>query len=151
METTENGKKIVLSQSLAIARFLANRFGLAGKNEHDKALVEMYAEQTRDLQEAFIKIRSENDEKKKGEMFNEHLSKNLSFFESRLAKNGTGYLVGDSLTWVDLYVYFVVTWVENPQVKDALNNAPNVQKLIKKVTSNVGIAAYLKSRPVTDF
>ena len=144
-----------MSQSLAMARFLANRFGLAGKNEHDKAYVEMYAEQTRDLQEEFMKIRFENDETKKGELFskyfNEHLPKNLNFFETRLAKNGTGFLVGDSLTWADLYVYFVVTWVENPQAKEALNKAPHVQKLIQKVTSNTGVAAYLKDRPVTDF
>ena len=41
LEVTEGGKTLKLSQSLAIARFLARRFNLDGKTDFDKAEVDM--------------------------------------------------------------------------------------------------------------
>ena len=41
LEVTENGKVFRLGQSFAIARFLARRFNLDGKNEYEKAEVDM--------------------------------------------------------------------------------------------------------------
>lgn len=155
LEITENGKKFEVAQSLAISRFLANRFNLAGKNEHDRTIVEMYAEQVRDIQEEGIKAKFEKDEQKKNELtdkfFNELLPKNLQFFETRLAKNGTGFFAGDSLTWVDLYVYYAISWLDQSKIKQHLDKSPNVRKLIEKVLSNPGVADYLKKRPATDF
>ena len=85
MEVTENGQYFVLAQSLAIARYLANKFNLAGKTELDRAYVEMYAEQIRDLQDEFIKYRNQNDETIKTQLMNkyftESLPRNLEYFE----------------------------------------------------------------------
>ena len=41
LEVTENGKTIQLSQSLAIARFLARRFNFYGKNDLEMAEIDM--------------------------------------------------------------------------------------------------------------
>ena len=41
LEVTENGKTTQISQSLAIARFLASRFNLYGKHDLEKAEIDM--------------------------------------------------------------------------------------------------------------
>jgi len=37
----ENDKVLEMSQTMAIARFLAKRLNLAGKDEHEQAIVDM--------------------------------------------------------------------------------------------------------------
>ena len=155
MEVTENGQYFVLAQSLAIARYLANKFNLAGTTELDRAYVEMYAEQIRDLQDEFIKYRNQNDETIKTQLMNkyftESLPRNLEYFEKKLADTGTGYLVGDSLTWADIFLNFVLTWLDATKTEAAFQKAPLVRQHIEKISSHPGIADYVKKRPVTNF
>ena len=42
LEVTEDGKTVQIAQSVAIARFLARRFGLYGKNDLEMAEIDMY-------------------------------------------------------------------------------------------------------------
>ena len=41
LEVTEDGKTVQIAQSLAIARYLARKFGLYGKNETEMAEIDM--------------------------------------------------------------------------------------------------------------
>jgi prostaglandin-H2 D-isomerase / glutathione transferase len=45
LEIHENGRTHVIAQSIAIARFLANRFGISGKNDIERAQVDMIVDQ----------------------------------------------------------------------------------------------------------
>ena len=49
LEVFYNGKVLQIAQSLTIARFLARKFGLAGKTLEEQVEVEMYGDQIADL------------------------------------------------------------------------------------------------------
>jgi glutathione S-transferase len=46
----------------------------------------------------------------KQKLFKETIPKNLGYFEAKAAQNKSGYLIGDSLTWVDLYLIVILDW-----------------------------------------
>jgi hypothetical protein len=133
---------------------LANKFNLAGKTNLERAYVEMYAEQIRDLFEIYVLVLFEKDEKKKVEdetrFFDKILPNNLGFFEKKLIENESGFLIGDSLTWVDLFLFFSLDFIGENKVKDSLENASNVRKHIEKIANYDGILEYLKNRPRTE-
>lgn len=41
MEITEGGNTFTMAQSIAIARYLAKKFGFAGKNDNEAGLIDM--------------------------------------------------------------------------------------------------------------
>ena len=94
-----------MGQSITIARFLAKRFGLAGRDEFEQAFADMYADQVTDLLNEFVKVHFEKCETRKKEMceklHTDILITNMRLFESRLSSNN-GYLSGDSLTYADV-------------------------------------------------
>jgi hypothetical protein len=127
---------------------------LAGKTELEKAYVEMYAEQIRDLFEIYVLVLFEKDDKRKVEensrFFDIILPKNLGFFEKKLIENKSGYLVGDSLSWADLFLYFSLDFIGEDKIKSSLGNAPTVKKHIEKIVHYPGISEYIKNRPQTE-
>lgn len=77
------------------------------------------------------------------------MPKNLLIFETKLAKNGTGYLVGDSLTVADLFLFTLLEGLKDK--KDAvLSKFANLKKLDDQIRNNARIAEWLKKRPETD-
>lgn len=77
------------------------------------------------------------------------MPKNLSIFESRLASNGTGYLVGDSLTVADLFFFTLLEGLK--EKKDlVLSKFPHVKRLDERIRANAKISEWLNKRPVTD-
>ena len=137
-----------------LVRYLANKFGFAGKTDIEKAYVEMYSEQIRDLFETYVLAMFEKDEKKKVEdvarYFNAILPSNLVFFEKKLADSKSGYLIGNSLTWADLFLYFCLDFIGENKVRSSLENAPNVKKHIEMIVNYPGILEYLQKRPQTE-
>ncbi|RCN48918.1 glutathione S-transferase protein [Ancylostoma caninum] len=112
-----------LGQSLAIVRFLARKFGFAGKSPFEEALVDSIADQWKDfiheVQPCLLIVLgfAEGDLEKvakeqflpSSRKFFEYMTKFLreSFFEYMtkfLRESKSGYLVGDSLTFADLYL-----------------------------------------------
>ena len=85
----------------------------------------------------------------KEQLFNATWSTNLPFFESKLVKTKTGYLVGSMLTWPDLYLSSILDNLGN-RYDRVLEKFPEVMKLDKMVKAMPRIAQYLKKRPVTD-
>jgi len=62
--TQDDGSKFVLVQSTAIARYLANRFGLAGSTPEEVALADQWVDAVIDLRNELSKaFRSEDKEK----------------------------------------------------------------------------------------
>jgi len=114
----------LMAQSHTISRFLARRYGLAGKSEWEKSFADMYVDCIYDLQggnsiyfpiysisneiKSFNCLKTEmgsatweSDPIKQQEMFNKIITQkilpHLKKIEEQLVQNGSGYLVGQSV------------------------------------------------------
>jgi len=142
----------MLGQSNSIARYLAKKHGLAGQDDWEEAMANMYADSLMDVINAGLPYRFESDPEKKKQLLQELVTKNvrphIQLIEKRLAENGTGYLVGSSLTWADLgYADVIPTFLE--LVPDLLDNAPHLKKLLDAIEAIPSIKKWIETRPVT--
>jgi glutathione S-transferase len=129
----EDGLSLV--QSSAILRYTAAKYGLAGKDEKERALADMYSEGIRDL------VMAARDTKEK--FFGVHLPKWLTRFENALEKNGTGYLVGSDITFADTNLWYLLdNWVDQGL---NLDQYPQLQALKQRVAEKPGLKKYLES------
>nr|AYN44545.1 glutathione S-transferase S6 [Brachionus koreanus] len=140
LDVRQGSETIVLAQSKAIARFLADRFGLNGENEIEKALIDMYGCQLGDLADSTL---GKNLTK---EQLDEILHRNFKFFEDRLIKNGNGFLVGSKLSWTDLFLSQLMDFLEKTK-DEYFKNYPHVKALDEYVRELPGIQEWIKKRP----
>nr|AYN44543.1 glutathione S-transferase S4 [Brachionus koreanus] len=155
LEISNGSQTLKLGESIAIARYVARKFKLAGKSDEESAIVDMYADLITDLMNQMVRIFVEKDEDKKKQeqdkLQNELVPKCFQLFEDRIAQSKSGYFVPSGLTWVDLYLFNFID-IRGDKVDDLLNNnCKHVKKLYENVRTNPRIAAYLKRRPVTPF
>ena len=147
-----NGTK--LSQSLTIARFLAKRFQLAGKDDFDQAKVDAVVDTTSDVFVKMIPIRFEKDESRKAELMKKFLSEELpEFLENfetlrKMYGNGGPFFVSNQLTWADLA--FHELGLNLLQIDGTcLDKHPWLKQNRVEVEKQPRIAEYLKKRPQT--
>lgn len=102
---------VKLPQSLAIGRFLARQFNLAGKDNFEQAKVDAVVDTIVDGALKFIPARFETDEVKRKQMFDDYftnvapkLLKDLEVLGSMYGEGGP-FFVGNKLTWADLLVH----------------------------------------------
>ncbi|CAI2332644.1 unnamed protein product [Caenorhabditis sp. 36 PRJEB53466] len=147
-----------LAQSHAIARFLAREFKLNGKTAWEEAQVNSLADQVKDY---FNEIRpflavkmgfvTEGDvDALYKDVFLPALKKNSQFFTNFLKANNSGFLVGDSLTWVDL-VIAQQTADFSGLGADLFNEFPELKAHSAKIQSIPQIKKWVQTRPVTKF
>ena len=68
--------------------------------------------------------------------------------EARLAKKEGGWLVGNSLTWADLYLFhYITSWAV--AIPDLLKPLPNCQKLVEDVKEIPQLKDWIAIRPKT--
>lgn len=145
-----------LPQSVAIARFLAKQFNLAGRDHFEQAKVDAVVDTINDALNKYIPARFESDEKKKEELlkkfFDEELPKHLQNLEVLGKTYGEGgpFFVGNQLTWADLFFYEVGHTIVQGQAT-ALEKYPWLQHNRAEVEKQPRIAEYLKNRPETPF
>jgi prostaglandin-H2 D-isomerase / glutathione transferase len=149
-----NGVK--LPQSLTIARFLANQFNLAGKDNIERAQVDAVVDTISDALEKYVPIRWESDETKKQEMTKKFLAdelpKHLSNIEAlaKLYGKQGAFFVGNQMTWSDLFFYQVVQLLFELD-SNCLSSYPLLTSNRQEVEKQPKIAEYLKNRPATPF
>jgi len=119
-------------QSITIARYLGQKYGLRGKDEKEAALADAVADQTTDLDFAH----SSDVEKMKVL---------LGYFETWLAKSKSGFFTAN-LTYADLLVFNVIGDLSR-KYADILNHFPHVHAHFKRIGSRPRIEAWLKKRP----
>ncbi|KAK6174845.1 hypothetical protein SNE40_013414 [Patella caerulea] len=148
-----DGQKI--PESVAIARYLANEFGLVGKSNLDKAKIDVLIDQMIATRESMVAIKYEKDEAKKAELmkkFNEEqIPKCFGYIEKTLSENSSGFLVGNQVTWGDLALIDLDGMLINFETSTNLDKFPKVVAHRKKVEALPRISTYLKNRPVTPF
>ncbi|KAL6736816.1 hypothetical protein Aduo_007123 [Ancylostoma duodenale] len=147
-----------LAQSNAINRYLARKFGFAGKTPFEEAVVDSLADQYVDYSfEIKPYVYTALGIKKFGEL--ETLKKDtllpardkfFGFITKFLKKNSSGFLVGDSVTWVDLLIAEHVSSMLS-KVPDYLEGFPEVKAHMEKVQSIPKVKKWIESRPKTDF
>ncbi|RNA33069.1 putative glutathione S-transferase 7 [Brachionus plicatilis] len=152
LEITNGKKTMILSQSVAIGRYLARKFGFAGKGDEEQAMVDMYGDQISDLLNEFAKFMMEQDETKKQEIFqklqNEIMPFHMKFFEAKLAQSKTGFFFDSGLTWIDLYLFNLLGLLGD-QRNQLFEHFKAVKNLYDKVSEHGKIKAYLETRPET--
>jgi len=149
-----NGK--VYCQSHAITRYLANKFGFAGKTELDKLQADMIVDCFNDVCYPLSGITSEADEAKKKVLWIEYepkLEKHFQNLQKFLEENngGKGFFVGDSITWVDCVWTAVSYWLRHLKYGPLLDKFPNLAAIKDRVEADPRIAAYIAKRPKADF
>uniref|UniRef100_A0AC34RRM9 Glutathione S-transferase n=1 Tax=Panagrolaimus sp. JU765 TaxID=591449 RepID=A0AC34RRM9_9BILA len=152
-------KNLELPQSVAILRYLATKHGGLGENPEENALIDAFADQ---IQDTIIPVRpwiwtfTRNDpEEKKLEKFNEvalptFRDSFVPFFSKQLQENGTGFLVGKKLTWVDFFLADFVDRIEKmfpedqkklmqPLLghRDKILSLPNLEKRLEERKNHV--------------
>ncbi|KAL5481716.1 hypothetical protein EMCRGX_G021944 [Ephydatia muelleri] len=145
-----------LGGSLVIARYVAEKHGVAGSNDFENALIASILDSVSDLQLQLHPWWSEKDEAKKAELLKEltehGIPAALANFEKFAAGNSDGWLVGSKPTYGDLCVFnvldFLSTFLHIPTV---LEKFPALSQLKKNVESLPNIAKWIQTRPQTPF
>ena len=147
---------VKLPQSLTIARFLANQFQLAGKDNLEQAKTDAVVDAIIDIAMKLTPLSTEQDEVKKQELkekyFGDELPKYLQNLEvlRKLYSDGGPYFVGNHLTWADLLFYYfgeILLGMNGNCLDDFAwfkQNRAEVEKQPK-------IAEYLQNRPATPY
>jgi len=145
----------VFCQSTTIARFLARKYNLAGKNDIAAAEADQAVDALNDIFSHFVAWRKESDETKKNEMMKvlteETIPAWLQMMEKYLTSKGGKYLAGDELTWADLAFFNFASMIlmdKMPQVK--LSEYKNIDGLVQKVGDLPKIKKWINDRPVTE-
>jgi glutathione S-transferase len=145
-----------LTQSLTIARYLANETGLGEKTNLESARMDAVVDTQRDMNETFYKLIDFEKQNFKNmddvtKFINDDLGKhceNIMKLKNAFSKNEK-YFVGEKLSWADLFVYNSIDDLFRflPQVKDKFNN--QFQILFDTIHSNDNLKKYLDQRPET--
>ncbi|GAB6028480.1 hypothetical protein CHUAL_014093 [Chamberlinius hualienensis] len=141
---------VVIGQSRAIARYLANAHGLTGKTPVESARCDFLVDTVFDLFPALGKWYMEQDPAKKAELMEEFANKTaISFldgFKRELQSNG--YLVGSGVTWADLALAHGL-WTLSLLSPTILDNYPTLKTFSNNILSIPRIKAWLEKRPTT--
>ncbi|KAL6736575.1 hypothetical protein Aduo_006910 [Ancylostoma duodenale] len=150
-----DGKR--LAQSYAICRFLARRFGYAGKTPFEEALVDSIADQIKDymyetkpFQVVLMGFSQGDLQALKKEILLPAREKLFGYMTKFLKDNPSGYLVGDSVTWADLYLAEHVA-VYGEMFPEMLEGFPEIKSHSLKVRSIPSLKKWIKTRPKTKF
>ncbi|CAL2040715.1 unnamed protein product [Caenorhabditis brenneri] len=112
-----------ISQSAAIWRYLARKFGFAGKTPEEEALADSIIDHFKDFQLVFHQYGSRlfmgksQDEldSMRNEIVQPAVKSYFSVLKKYLEKSSSGYLVGSSLTYADIAVAENLTTLKNTE------------------------------------
>ncbi|XP_034250056.1 glutathione S-transferase-like [Thrips palmi] len=139
------------AQSVALSRYLAKQYGLAGKDDLENLQIDIAVDLFGDFRTKiggwYYDAFPESKAAKEGPLFKEQIPFYLNKFEEIVKANG-GYLVNGKLTWADIYFVAPLNYFKALTGNDFLVGYPGLQALVKTVESQPDIAAYIAKRPV---
>ncbi|CAD5216302.1 unnamed protein product [Bursaphelenchus okinawaensis] len=147
--------KVHIAQSFAMNRFLAKKYGLAGKDEMEQALVDSYGDFLNDaninLREFFwVTIgRAEGDLDKLTAEAKDYIdNKWKKFFDKIFEESGNGFLAKSGVTWVDFLAAEFYETSQNLKI-DVVTNISNLKKLHDNVKALPQLKEYYSQRKPT--
>ena len=148
-----------IPQSSAICRYLARKFGYAGKTPEEEAWADAIVDQYKDFSVAFKTLLfaaragkpQEEILKIRYEIFNPARDAYFCHLNAILKKNKSGYLVGDGLTWADLVVADNLHSLEKFKALDDDNiGHQNLKKYVEKIYSTPDLEDHVATRMDTE-
>lgn len=137
-------------QSQAILRYLARRSDLAGQNRDEEVQADMIAQAISDL---IMQVTSlpfvRNDPERLEVMKNAAKEKFRVMgarFEALLEKNGGVFLVGNTLTYVDILMAHAITWYVEELGPEILDDTPLLVGLQNGIISLPEIQNFIRSK-----
>ena len=143
----------VLGGSGPIARFVAEKHGLAGSNAIENVKLAGIKDVLDEVVLKMLKAYFENDRAMKKQLSDEvvekHIPKYLDLMETIIKNNSTDgiWLFGSTVTYVDLNLYLVVDFMRFFTENNLLDNYPRVEKLTNAVRALPNIAKWIENRP----
>ncbi|XP_029926092.1 glutathione S-transferase P isoform X2 [Myripristis murdjan] len=134
---------LALYQSNAILRHLGRNHGAYGNDNREASLIDMMNDGVEDLRLKYVKlIYQEYDSGK--EAYIKDLPNHLSKFEAAMAKNNTGFLVGNKVSFAD---YSLLDVLLNHLVLSptCLDTFPTLKSFVEKMSARPKIKAFLDS------
>nr|CAD7455969.1 unnamed protein product [Timema tahoe] len=145
----------VVGQSMAIARYLAKEFGLAGKDAWENLQCDMLVDTLSDLRQGKDCLTGGRythpvkKEEKKHILIKETIPYYLKKFENVLNENN-GFFVGGAVTWTDLVFAVSLEGFEAIFGKEALDSYPTLKSFKERIFNLPNIRAWIQKRPVTE-
>lgn len=142
----------ILSQSMAINRYLARQFHLTGKDDWEAAQCDALADGWTDLTSHMRGLQREKDEEKKQELTDQFIADHLEPFLVRyhhfLSSNGGKFFVGSGITWVDLLFANVFrNWVD--KFPDAMGGHHKLIEFAERIEAIPNVEKWIENRPDT--
>jgi len=145
-----------LAETNAIIHFLGKEYKLAGKDAKEEALCLMIANVIGDYVTKMGRLRYEEDEARKATMKQELVEKTapqfFGFIMKTLKKSGQPnkhYLVGDSLTYVDLLLGCLLDTIFTMAPEDSKKFPAEINAFKDNIMAIPAISAWVKKRPDT--
>ena len=143
----------MLGGSQVIARYIAEKHGLAGSNDFETAFIASVVDAISDLLVKVAQFMHEKDECRKEEQRKELEEKSISdtfgHVEKLVAENKDGWIIGSKPTYGDLGVYATLEQLQEKFPNFSMDKFPKLSQLMKKVEGLPRIAKWLKDRPET--
>nr|WEM32060.1 glutathione S-transferase pi [Mylopharyngodon piceus] len=133
---------LVLYQSNAMLRHLGRKHGAYGKNDCEASLIDMMNDGVEDLRLKYIKMIYQEYETGK-EAFIKDLPNQLKPFEAVLAKNKSGFLVGDQISFAD-YNLFDLLLNFKVLCSTSLDSFPELKSYVDKIAARPKVKALLE-------
>ncbi|KAI1315306.1 hypothetical protein EDD11_000967 [Mortierella claussenii] len=155
-ETSSNGTILELAEAQAIERYLAQKFGLYGKNDYEHHKVEQYLTSIDGVFLAFgtkvIGAGPDQRAEEANKIYSEVLPKFITVHEEHLKKNGSnGHYVGNNTTLADLKLAALIDRLVllKPKGSNELplsaEKSPNLWKVYETLQGNSHYAEWKKS------
>eukprot|EP00090_Calanus_glacialis_P024774 TRINITY_DN38474_c0_g1_i1.p1 TRINITY_DN38474_c0_g1~~TRINITY_DN38474_c0_g1_i1.p1 ORF type:complete len:218 (-),score=60.65 TRINITY_DN38474_c0_g1_i1:146-736(-) len=143
----------VIAQSMSIARYLARRFGLAGKTDLDAAEADQTIDAIKDLWNIVTPMMKEQDNVKRAEMKKkletETLPNWLKMMETLLTSKGGIHFAGNQLTWADIAMYDTLELLKERQCPPDVTKCQNIKRILEKIRNLPNIQKWEKLHPRT--
>ncbi|XP_048769812.1 glutathione S-transferase 3-like isoform X2 [Ostrea edulis] len=135
-----------LVQTGAIVRYVARKGGLYSADDKMAAMIDMYYDASRDFQYIFLTLKFlKTEEQVIADAKAAGDSKYFPALEKRLKENGTGFLVGNSLTLADVGFLEVLLMCIEYGGEHFFDDYVEVQKYYQRLISIPSMANFLKS------
>ncbi|XP_036622976.1 glutathione S-transferase-like [Trichosurus vulpecula] len=133
-------------QTRAILKYIAAKYNLYGKDLKERALIDMYVEGMRDLNDMimfFIFSLREEKQKNLNYILERATERFFPVYEKALKDHGKNYLLGNQLSWADVQLIEVILMVE--ELKSGVLSAfPKLQEFKARITKLPNIQKFLQ-------
>jgi len=135
--------------SQVIGRYLSRKFGFAGKSQRQELQIEGVCDYISDIVQEYAMVWMSGDPTKQTKWKAETLPLMLEKLEAYTKKHGSGWLIGDTVTYADCRLHTSYTFLTIDLSHPAYDRAPTIRQLIQKFEQLPAIAGWIAKRKKT--